>query len=160
MVKMFLNVMQSANTNVQDAVTKNVSVVTVIIRKRKKYAGQMVKTIITNVRQDVQEWISNAINLANVAVITTRKKKYADQMVKNMITHVRQDVQECISNAISLANVAVRANMVLKSAPVIPNAVIVNILNASSRSTPVPVRPIAQERPMYLWVNVPNANVT
>ena len=42
--------------SIQDAVTKNVSVVTVIIRKRKKYVDQMVKTIITNVRQDVQEW--------------------------------------------------------------------------------------------------------
>ena len=41
--------------SIQDAVTKNVSVVTVIIRKRKKYVDQMVKTIITNVRQDVQE---------------------------------------------------------------------------------------------------------
>ena len=51
-----------------------------------------------------------------------------------------------VSNVINLANVAVRANMVLKSAPVIPNAVIVNILNASSRSTLIPVRPIAQER--------------
>ena len=51
-----------------------------------------------------------------------------------------------ISNAINLANVAVQANMVLKSAPALPNAVIVNILNASSRSTLIPVRPIAQER--------------
>jgi len=157
---MFLNVMHSANIDIPDVVTKNVSVVTVIIRKRKKYADQMVKTIITHVRQDVQEWISNATNLANVAVITTRRKKYADQMVKNMITHVRQDVQECISNAINLANVAVRANMVLRSAPAIQNAVIVNILNASSRSTLIPVRPIAQERPMYFGVHVPNANVT
>jgi len=157
---MFLNVMQSAKIDIQDVVTKNVSVVTVIIRKRKKYVDQMVKTITTHVRQDVQEWISNAINLANVAVITTRKKKYADQMVKNMITHVKQDVQECISNVINLANVAVRPNMVQKSAPAIPNVVTVNILNASSRSTLIPVRPIAQERPMYFWVNVPNANVT
>ena len=51
-----------------------------------------------------------------------------------------------ISNAINLANVAVRENMVLKSAPAIPNVVIVNILNASSRSTLIPVRPIARER--------------
>merc|ERR1719203_888278 len=102
----------------------------------------MVKIIITHVRQDVQEWTSNAINLANVAVTTTRKKKYVDQMVKNMITHVRQDVQECVPNVINLANVAVRANMVLKSAPAIPNVVIANILNASSRSTLILVRPI------------------
>ena len=51
-----------------------------------------------------------------------------------------------ISNVINLANVAVRANMVLKSAPAIPNVVIANILNASSRSTLIPVRPIVQER--------------
>ena len=42
--------------SIQDVVTKNVSVVTVIIRKRKKCVDQMVKTIITHVRQDVQEW--------------------------------------------------------------------------------------------------------
>ena len=62
-----------------------------------------------------------------------------------------------ISNAINLANVAVRENMVLKSAPATPNVVIVNILNASSRSTLTPVRPIAQVR--WVLLSKPNLHI-